>query len=282
MWCARRANVPYFVRPLGVLNRYGRTRRRPLLKRMSLLAIELPLLRSAAGLHFTGEREQIETNELGINVPAFVIPLGIDVSVYDDAASGEVFFARWPQSRDRRLILFISRLDPVKGLEELLTAFASVHKLQPETMLVIGGSGHADYTESLRRLSRELGVDSDVIWTGFLDNSEKRAAFAAAEIFVQPSYSESFGLSAAEALVAGCAAILSAGVSFARRAAAAEAAMVVPPDSKSIAEAMKKLLLDPKLRKRLRRNARHFATSSLSLEETGELLEQMYRSIVQK
>ena len=55
---ARRAGVPYVIRPLGVLNQYGVTQRRTLLKRLSLRWVEQPILRHAAAVHFTLEAER--------------------------------------------------------------------------------------------------------------------------------------------------------------------------------------------------------------------------------
>ena len=61
---ARKHQVPYVVRPLGVLNRWGLANRRPLLKRIWLRFIEIPLLRRAAAIHYTAESEREEARAL--------------------------------------------------------------------------------------------------------------------------------------------------------------------------------------------------------------------------
>src|SRR5579871_4552767 len=71
---ARRCGVPYFVRPLGILNRWGMEQRRPGLKKLSFRFIERPMLRDAAFVHFTSEQERCEATELGIDMRSVIIP----------------------------------------------------------------------------------------------------------------------------------------------------------------------------------------------------------------
>jgi len=77
-WAARRAGVPYIVRPLGTLTHYGRTQRRPWLKRQSIKWIEGPVLRDAAAVHFTSLDEQREAEACCVLMRSVVIPLGIE------------------------------------------------------------------------------------------------------------------------------------------------------------------------------------------------------------
>src|SRR5437867_1461685 len=71
---ARRRGVPYVVRPLGVLNRWGMANRRPALKKLSFRWIERPILREAAMIHFTSEQERAEAMDLDIGTRSVIIP----------------------------------------------------------------------------------------------------------------------------------------------------------------------------------------------------------------
>jgi glycosyltransferase involved in cell wall biosynthesis len=181
---ARRHGVPYIVRPLGTLNDWGMKNRRPWLKRLSFRAIESRVLKHAARIHYTSDQERLEAEALEVTTPAAVIPNAVP-----DCSSGPYgdFRTRYPQLRDRRIVLFLSRLDPKKGLDLLLDAFARVRARVPDASLVLAGSGEEAFVASLRARAASLGISSDVVWPGFLVDGEKREAFADADVFVLPS-----------------------------------------------------------------------------------------------
>ena len=80
---ATRQNVPYIVRPLGTLNRWGMQQRRPWLKQLSFQLVERHILARAAMLHFTSEDERQQASEVGVRVPSTVLPLGIQLDPFD-------------------------------------------------------------------------------------------------------------------------------------------------------------------------------------------------------
>src|SRR6185436_14152308 len=106
-------------------------------------------------------------------------------------------------SDDRRLVLFLSRLHPKKGVPLLLEAFAGLPSYRRSWTLVVAGGDERGHLTELRALASRLGVDNDVIWTGPLAGEAKRDAYAAAELFVLPSLDDNFGIVVAEALGAG-------------------------------------------------------------------------------
>ena len=276
---ARRAAVPYVVRPLGVLNEWGMRNRRRWLKRWSLRMIELPILRHAAAIHYTAEAEQREAAAAHPDIASLrsvVIPIPLDVGQRSEPSR---FYDRFPATAQRRIVLFLSRLDPKKGVELLISAFQKIRAKFPDALLVIAGSGEQAYVESLRQKTRELGCERDVLWTGFIEGEEKSALFAAATLFVLPSYSENFGIAAAEALAAGVPSILSEQVAIAQDAAAAQAAITVPCEVEAIAKAMGQLLDDSALRERLSRQSRALMKERFSLETIGSQLLDLYQSL---
>jgi len=105
-------------------------------------------------------------------------------------------------------LMFISRVDPKKGLEILLQA---MQRLAPETTLDIFGRGEPSYVEALERLASGLGVAERVHFRGHVDGDAKRAAFMSADLFVFATHSENFGMVVAEALAHGVPAIVSHG-----------------------------------------------------------------------
>ena len=280
---SRKRGVPYIVRPLGVLSRWGIKNRRPLLKRFWLRFIELPLLRSAAAIHYTTEAERDEANAIHpalAELPSFVVPIPVELPINRGAAGD--FVRLFPKAGGKKLVLFLSRLDAKKGLDLLLQAFQEVKEVEPESLLVIAGSGEKRYTESLHRLAEQLRIAEDILWTGHLGPAEKSAAFAAATVFVLPSHSENFGIVAAEALAAGVPTVLSDQVAIARDLAAANAAVVVSRNPRELGAAIVQLLRNDQIRNELSKRGAAAALQFFSPQSTGRLLQSEYTRILER
>lgn len=267
---ARRAGIPYVIRPLGVLNDYGVRNRRRWLKKASIRFREGPLLRDAAAVHFTSEEEREQAGRLGIPMRGEIISLGIS-------------FPDTPSNPDRAFppfVLYLSRLDPKKNLEGLLHAW---NRLPGETRagwrLRIAGDGDPDYAASLHELARELGIANEVDWLGHVDGEDKAALFREASLFVLPSFSENFGIAAAEAMGAGLPCLLTPGVAVGEEAAARDACFLADSDPGALAEALADILPDPAAREATGETGRAFARRHYGVERMGESLEALYRRI---
>src|SRR5438094_4223241 len=132
--------IPYVIRPLGVLNVLGMTKRRPWLKKMSYQLIEKRIIRGASVIHYTSEQERVEAGQLGIRHSSIIIPNSAEMP-NQSLAAPDRFRANYPQLANRLIILFLSRVDPKKGLDILLPAFADVRAQLPNATLVIAGNG---------------------------------------------------------------------------------------------------------------------------------------------
>lgn len=114
------------------------------------------------------------------------------------------FFSRYPHLRNKRILLFLSRIHPKKGLDLLLHAFASILHLDSRLHLVIAGPDDLSLKPKLQRLSRKLGIlDSQITWTGMLTGHLKWGAYSSADLFCLPSHQENFGVVVAESLACG-------------------------------------------------------------------------------
>ncbi len=272
--------VPYVIRPLGVLNRWGIENRRRLIKSLSFRFIEQPLLRNAAAMHYTSYAEQREAEHTGVRTRSAMIPLGIDIDQFAKLPSPELFYVRCPQAIKRKIVLFLSRIDPKKGLDLLLPAFVRVKREHSRALLVIAGSGEAGYVQSLQKEADRLGLGNDVLWPGYLGGLDKLSAFAAATVYVLPSYSENFGIALVEALAAGLPCVTTEGVAVAEEVISAEAGLVVNPETNAIAGALNRLLGDSQLQERFSRNGRHLAGERFSSGAMGQSLTHLYEQVV--
>jgi glycosyltransferase involved in cell wall biosynthesis len=267
---AHKRGIPYVVRPLGVLNLWGMANRRPLVKALSFRLLERRIVENAAWVHFTSRQEMEEAAALGVAMRSKVIPNPLPAA--ELAARGR-FRASHPDLAERRIILFLSRFDRKKGMDLLLPAFAQIRNEFPDSVLVLAGSGDSALVDSLRARIRQLGIERDVFWPGFLDAEQKHEALADADLFVLPSYSENFGIAAAEALAAGCPVIVSNQVAIHSDITAADAGIVVPCNTAAIATAMRQVLTDPGGRAAMAARGRALAESRYSLASvTNELL----------
>ncbi len=244
--CAKFAGVPYIVRPLGTLSHWGMRNRRPWLKRLSFRFIESFILKGSAGVHYTSEQEALEARDWGVRGNSLVIPNPVDLP---ENVRGRRTLAA------RMVVLFLSRLDPKKGLDLLLPAFARVRACNPQAVLMIAGDGDSEFVDGLKQQALRLGLGQYVSWTGFLRGEEKRDAFADAGIFVLPSYSENFGVAVVEAMGAGLPVIVSDQVGIHREVAKADAGLVVECSVESLESALTRALGDEQLRARMGANA---------------------------
>ena len=280
---AKRRRVPYIVRPLGVLNRWGMKNRRRGLKRLSLRWIEMPILRGAAAIHYTSRAEQIEAAAADAaieRIPSAVIPLPVEIRGLPVASYAARFRERFPNIGDRPVVLFLSRIDPKKGLELLLAGFVDVVRTVPRAVLVLAGAGDDRYIALLRKMIEDKGLRDHVLWAGFLEGEDKAAAFAVASVYVLPSYSENFGIAAAEALAAGVPVVVSDQVALSADIKAANAGIVVSCEAGAIASAVVRLLGDADLREDFRRRGQALAVTSFSLKAVGTALRNFYALVL--
>src|SRR5262249_55192748 len=223
-------------------------------------------------VHFTSAAEQAEAHDLGLRCNGAVIPLGIDV---DDGA--QAWRARrWGEPFD---ILFLSRIDPKKNVEGLLHAMALLRSRTFVGRLTIAGDGDPAYVQRLKALADALALADRVHWLGFVSGERKAAALAAASVFVLPSYSENFGIAAAEALAAGLPAVVADGVAISREIATTQAGVVTGTDAASIAQGLHRALASEQGYRAMSAAARHLAETRFSLAAMGRSLESLYVGI---
>jgi glycosyltransferase involved in cell wall biosynthesis len=275
---ARKRQVPYVVRPLGTLNRWGMKNRRRWLKRFSLRFLERRVLEGAAAIHFTSEQERLEAAELGITNRPVVIPNPLDRGDSAAAPARGILRSEHPDLANRMWILFLSRLDRKKGLDLLLPAFARLRSQRPDVALVVAGDGDPDFVAGLRRQAAALKIDRDIIWTGFVTGEEKRAAFVDSDLFVLPSYSENFGVAVLDAMAFGLPVVVSDGVAIHGEISEAKAGLVIPCDETALFQALISLVEDADLRLSLGRNGRSLSRE-FSVEKVVAKLLQLYAQV---
>jgi len=152
-------------------------------------------------LHVASEAERTASIARLPLAVTIVIPNGVDIPDLPPAR-------RWVPDGTLRLV-FIGRLHPVKGIENLLEALSLLS--EEKVVLDVYGSGNFDYSERLRAYARSLGLSKRVKFHGHVDADAKLRAFIEADVCVVPSHTENFGMVVAEALAHGVPVIASCG-----------------------------------------------------------------------
>jgi glycosyltransferase involved in cell wall biosynthesis len=275
-WCARAAGVPYLMRPAGVLDTWGMRNKSRLVKALSVRLVEGPLLQSAAAVHFTTPLEQARAAELALRIRSVVLPTGVDIDASPQDASAP---AEAPPLGDKRVILYLARIHPIKRVDVLLRAYATLENRQA-TALVIAGDGDAALIGRLQELAAGLGLGGDVHWVGFAHGALKRWLLSRASVFVLPSDSENFGIAVVEAMGAGLPVVVTEGCGLADFVRRHRAGAVTDGTVSALRSALAGLLADAEQRRVMGEAGRQAARRELSLDAFGARLENLYRSVL--
>ncbi|HXH09770.1 MAG TPA: glycosyltransferase family 4 protein [Alphaproteobacteria bacterium] len=161
---------------------------------------------------------------------------------------------------DRKVVLYLGRLEAVKGVDYLIRAFARLN--HQDAVLVVVGEGAL--RERLELLAWELGIQENVRFLGYVPPERTRIYFAMADVYVLPSVTmptgkETWGLTVNEAMNQGVPVVASEAVGAAAGGLVQSGVngFVVPErDSAALAQAIHRILTNVKLREQLSQNAR--------------------------
>lgn len=132
-----------------------------------------------------------------------VIQCGVDLETFHPVDQSTARRALGVSGKDM-VLLYVGRLDPVKGLDNLLRALALLRQKVCCRLFIVGGDdAPSAEQEHLSKMMRELRVEECVTFAGSISQKELPLYYSAADVFVFPSYYESFGLAGMEALACG-------------------------------------------------------------------------------
>ena len=236
---AWRARVPHVISTRGAVGGWALRRsawKKNLARR---LYVERNIRRSAC-LHALTPREAQDLRGFGVARPIAVIPNGVwlpeETEHLDDSPAVEELK---PELAGKRIVLFMGRLHPTKGLPLLLGAWSAVHQKFPEWHLVLAGPDEGRHAQDLRKMLRGAPSAGSVTFTGPVQGGRKRALFGAAGLFCLPSLTEGFSVAVLEALAWQCPVLITDRCNF-DRVAEVQAGRVVP----ATAEGMRRGLTD--------------------------------------
>ena len=208
-----------------------------------------------------------------------IIPNGINLEDFDTPYTKIEARERLGVSPDDRIILFVGALTERKGPQVLLRAMPIILRDAPDSKVVIVGSS-TDYLKSLEKLAHDLDIESNIEFTGFVDDATKVMYYKSADVFVLPSFSESFGIVLLEASACGLPLVVSNLEAF--RAIVRDGyngIFTKTGDEKDSAEKIVHLLKNEDVRNVMGENARKKA-EKYSWKKIAEETEKVYKELV--
>jgi len=269
----RGRGVPYVLALQGMLDPHAIRVKSTIKKRLYLALFEQRNVNHAAALHFTSAEEQRLVAATGVRARGFVAHNGLDIAAFPEVSS------KRPDSPGP--ILFLSRVDPKKGLDLLIPAFAQVVAVYPDVRLILAGPDNGGYLSTVDALIKRHGLTSAVEYAGMLLGQEKLDALRNAAFLVLPSYSENFGMVVIEALACGTPVVVSDRVNIWKDVVGAGAGLVTPCEATALAGAMLEMLGDPAKLSRMGKKGRELVERAYTWEPLAKEMLSAYYSILE-
>ena len=214
----------------------------------------------------------------GVTRPIATIPTGLNL---DDFAHGDgaAFRARFGLAADRPVMLLVGRVAHEKNIGFLLRVLGEVVRSVPTVLFVVAGEGPA--LPGLRRAAADLGLESHVLFVGYLDRRGPLLdCYRAADVFVFASRTETQGLVLLESLALGVPVVSTAVLGTKEVLANAAGALVVQENVAEFAAAVTRVLTEPGLRAQLGGAGREFVERHWSSREMARRLLALYEELV--
>jgi D-inositol-3-phosphate glycosyltransferase len=257
------------------------------------VSIERRAVRESAAVTAASEIEVGELVDLYQADPAklHIIPCGVDPNVFRPMRQAD---AREALGRDQceRIVLFVGRIEQIKGIDVLLRALGLLFFRHPEfrsdlCLLVVGGaldpgddSPETEKVEELRRLVHEHRMEANVSFVGSMDQQRLALFYAAADVCAVPSLTESFGLVALESMACGTPVVGTRVGGLQTLIEHGESGLLVPAgDYQALAESLAQVLTDHRLRMHLGHGARDRA-EHYSWRTVGDRVDALYDKIL--
>lgn len=206
-WRSLSSKTPYFVFTHGMLDPWFKKTYplKHLKKWIYWPWAEYRVLRDAAAVIFTCEEERILARKSFwlYKAKESVTSYGTSTPPNNSTELSERFIKKNPTLKNKRIVLFLSRIHEKKGCDLLIEAFSNIAKDDASLHLVMAGPDQTGWALTLQSQAAKLGISDRITWSGMLQGDDKWGAYYSAEVFCLPSHQENFGIVVSEALACG-------------------------------------------------------------------------------
>ncbi len=274
---AKKYGIPYVLQAHGGI---PRIMGRKWVNQMFDMLFGYRMLKGASKVIAVSSVEAEDYRQIGVDQSKIVmIPNGLDIEFFNNLPPLGQFKER-NNIRDKRLVLFLGRIDKGKGLGFLVESFVELTKEVEDAVLILAGPD-AGYEKELRALIKTKNCHDRIRFTGYIGGQEKLSAYVDADVLVYPSIIEVFGLVPFEAIMCSTPAIVTDGCGCSEWIKKSGAGYLVTyGDVNGLKERMIKCLMDDAEAKRIVEQGRDYIRSNLSWATVVDKLETLYNDIL--
>lgn len=213
----------------------------------------------------------------GVKVPVEVIPTGVSIEDFQNPFSRDMLETKWQIPKEKKLLLYVSRIAKEKNLDFLFQAIEILSKKRNDFhLLLVGGGPELDYYKKEIKTKRLSPI---VTFTGRMEKNDTNRFYGAGDIFVFPSTSETQGIVITEAMAAGIPAIAINIMGPSDLIQNGVDGYLVPLNTQDFSDKIEKLLFDEKRRENMGRQAKINA-EKFSIENCGLKMEKLYEDTI--
>jgi glycosyltransferase involved in cell wall biosynthesis len=272
---------PYIVSPRGSL--YPYTFKKKIWKKLPYYYfVTKRIFKKAYFIQYVTEDEKTQSHSfLRLKNKPVVVPSGIDFAEFTVLPEKDELKNKFPFLENKKVILFLSRINWIKGLDILIESFKSLARNRGDLHLLIVGEDLGDgYKEIVKGWieEKESGIENMVTFTGLLKGKDKLMAYTGSDIFVLPSYSENFGMVVIEAMACGIPVVISDKVGLSKEIKERDVGIVVNTKAENLTEALKILLDDGELMKTFSDKGKKFA-QNYNIENVAYMMIDVYKEM---
>ncbi len=273
---AREYTIPYVLHAHGSLATYFQ---KGSLKRIFDRMWGYRILHDAARLIAETSIEVAQYKNTGVNDDRIrIVPNGIDLAEFENLPARGEFRRRYGLNENHKIVLFLARINKIKGPDLLIKAFADLAENLDQVRLVIVGPDDG-YLSTLEQLIKELKIEDKILFTGPLSGSDKLKAYVDADVYVLPSIYENFGVTVLEACACGTPVIVTDRCGIADIVVDSVAGLVVPYEEERLADAILRMLSDDKMRQEFSEHGRSLVREHFNWSEIARQVENLYQGI---
>jgi glycosyltransferase involved in cell wall biosynthesis len=238
------------------------------------------MLNGASAVHCTSKEEARQSERFWPRGRTLVLPLLTDLSEYQTLPGPELANETFGLGSAPTLV-FLGRLHPIKRVEALLDAAASLRAQHPALRVILAGTGDTHYVRTLQRHAQSRGIADGALFAGQVSGAMKVSLLQRADVVVLPSRHENWGIALFEALAAGTPVVTTRSVNVWQEVESSGGAIALER-VEELADVVGSLLRDDGRRRRMGAAGRAWVLRTLDTDSVAALYETEYRRLIRE